>query len=304
MVEAVISTDGLTKAYGRTRALRGLDLQVRPGEVFGFLGPNGSGKTTAIRILLDLIRPTDGTVAVLGLDPRRDGVRLRRRLGYLEGDFTVDGRQSAGELLGYLAHLRGGVPRRRVLELSERLRLDLRPRIKTLSRGNRQKVGLVQAFMHEPELLILDEPTSGLDPFLQREFSAMAREVAGEGRTVFMSSHVMSEVQKTSDRVGMIRDGVLASVDTVEILRTSAARQVEIHFDGPVRPEEFTPLPGVSQVTVADTVLECRLDGSADALVKAAAAHTVLGFTSVEPDLEEVFLGLYAGAGRGQERDP
>jgi ABC-2 type transport system ATP-binding protein len=294
MTETVIATAGLEKSYGRTRALRGLDLDVHRGEVFGFLGPNGSGKTTTIRILLDLIRPTAGTAEVLGLDPRREGIAVRRRLGYLEGDFVVDGRQSAGELLTYLGHLRGGVPAARIRELSERLRLDLRPRIRTLSRGNRQKVGLVQAFMHEPELLVLDEPTSGLDPFLQQEFTAMTREVVAEGRTVFMSSHVMSEVQKASDRVGMIKDGVLASVDTVESLRASATRNVEVHFADPVGTEGFSEVPGVSELVVDGPVLRCRLDGPADPLVKTLATHRVLSITSVEPDLEEVFLDRYS----------
>ena len=293
MVDAVITTQGLAKAYGHTQALRGLDLEVRQGEVFGFLGPNGSGKTTTIRILLDLIRATSGTAEVLGLDPRRDGVALRRRLGYLEGDFVVDGRQTAGELLRYLGHLRGGVPQARITGLSERLGLELDRRIKALSKGNRQKVGLVQAFMHEPELLILDEPTSGLDPFLQQEFTAMAREVAADGRTVFMSSHVMSEVQKTSDRVGILRDGMLTGVDTVESLRASATRRVEVHFDRDVSADAFVDVAGVSELTVDGALLRCRLDGSADALLKALAARTVLSITSVEPDLEELFMDRF-----------
>jgi ABC-2 type transport system ATP-binding protein len=298
MDEPVIAIEALRKSYGRTQALRGLDLQVRPGEVFGFLGPNGAGKTTTIRILLDLIRASGGTARVLGMDPRREGVPLRRRIGYLEGDFVVDGRQSARELLTYLGNLRGGVPAPRISELADRLHLDLGPRIKTLSKGNRQKVGLVQAFMHSPELLILDEPTAGLDPFLQQEFTAMAREAAAEGRTVFMSSHVMSEVQKTSDRVGIIREGVLVAVDTVESLRTSSTRRVEILFTEPVDPQTFARVDGVSELIITDALLRCRLDGPADALLKAAAAHTVLSITSVEPDLEEVFFDQYANGSR------
>jgi ABC-2 type transport system ATP-binding protein len=296
-VEPVITTEGLEKSYGRTRALAGLDLEVRPGEVFGFLGVNGAGKTTTIRILLDLIRPTRGSVRVFGLDPRRQGVAMRRRLGYLEGDFVVDGRQSGHELLTYLGHLRGGVEPSRITGLADRLRLDLDRPIGALSKGNRQKVGLIQAFMHEPELLVLDEPTAGLDPFLQQEFTAMAREVVAEGRTVFMSSHVMSEVQKTSDRVGIIRDGRLASVDSVESLRASATRRVEVVFGtGSVVPEEaaFSEVPGVSELRIDGAVLHCRLDGSADALVKSLAAHEVLSLTSEEPDLEEVFFDRYA----------
>jgi ABC-2 type transport system ATP-binding protein len=293
-VEPVIVTEGLEKTYGDTRALAGLDLEVRPGEVFGFLGANGAGKTTTIRIVLDLIRPTAGSVRVLGLDPRRQGVALRRRLGYLEGDITVDGRQNARELLTYLGRLRGGVPAERVTELADRLRLDLTRPIGTLSKGNRQKVGLVQAFMHEPELVVLDEPTAGLDPLLQQEFTAMAREVVAEGRTVFMSSHVMSEVQKTSDRVGIIRAGRLVGVDSVEALRAGATRHVEAVLGGPASAADFEGIPGVSAVRVDGTVLQCRLDGSADALVKALAAHEVLTLTSEEPDLEEIFIGRYA----------
>ncbi len=299
-MEPVIVSEGLEKSYGRTRALAGLDLAVAPGEVFGFLGMNGAGKTTTIRILLDLIRPTRGSVRVLGLDPRREGVLLRRRLGYLEGDFVVDGRQSGHELLTYLGHLRGGVPAARITELAERLSLDLSRAIGTLSKGNRQKVGLVQAFMHEPELLVLDEPTAGLDPFLQQEFTAMAREVVSEGRTVFMSSHVMSEVQKTSDRVGIIRDGRLASVESVESLRRNATRRVEVLLGGPPPPGAFTGIPGVSEVSVEGPLVVCRLEGSADALVKVLATHEVLSLTSEEPDLEEVFFARYAREEAGQ----
>ena len=297
MTEPVITVAGLHKAYGHNHALRGLNLEVRAGEVFGFLGPNGAGKTTTIRILLDLIRADTGTASVLGLDPHREGVALRRRIGYLEGDFLVDGRQTARELLTYLGNLRGGVPGATIDGWAERLGLDMHARIKTLSKGNRQKVGLIQAFMHEPELLILDEPTSGLDPLLQQEFTVMARQVAAEGRTVFMSSHVMGEVQRTSDRVGLIRDGALVAEQSVESLRASSVRRVEIEFASPVTREEFARLPGVSGVSIDGSVLRCRLDGPADALVKAAAAHTVVSITSEEPDLEDVFLERYSAQG-------
>jgi len=293
MADPAIRTERLSKMYGRTRGLAGLDLTVDTGEVYGFLGPNGAGKTTTIRLLLDLIRPTGGRATVLGLDPRADGVALRRRVGYLPGDFVVDGRQSSRELLTYLGNLRGGVPATRVDALAGRLDLDLSRRIAGLSKGNRQKVGLVQAFMHQPELLILDEPTSGLDPLLQQEFVTMIHEARAAGQTVFMSSHVMSEVQQTADRVGIIRDGALVTVEQVEALRERAVRRVEIHFASPVSASSFAALPGVSDVTVADTVLRCRLDGRADALVKAAAEHTVISLLSEEPDLEELFLTFY-----------
>jgi ABC-2 type transport system ATP-binding protein len=294
MADPAIRTDRLVKNYGRNRGLAGLDLEVQRGEVYGFLGPNGAGKSTTIRILLDLIRPTSGRVSVLGVDPRTAGPALRRRIGYLAGDFVVDGRQTGRELLTYLGNLRGGVPRRRIDELADRLDLDLNRRIKGLSRGNRQKVGVVQAFMHAPDLLVLDEPTSGLDPFLQQEFVKLAGEARSAGQTVFMSSHVMSEVQHTADRVGIIREGRLVAVERVEELRERAVRQVEIHFDDPVSADEFDRLPNVSEVTVDGSLLRCRLDGRADALIKAAARHTVVNMLAEEPDLEEIFFTYYA----------
>jgi ABC-2 type transport system ATP-binding protein len=296
MADLAIHTEELTKRYGRRRGLAGLDLSVATGEVYGFLGPNGAGKTTTIRLLLDLIRPTSGRVELLGGDPRRDGVALRRRVGYLPGDFTVDSRQTSLELLTYLGNLRGGVPQARITALAERLELDPTVRIRSLSKGNRQKVGLVQAFMHAPELLILDEPTAGLDPLLQQTFLDMVREARAAGQTVFMSSHVMSEVQQTADRVGIVREGRMVAVERVEELRERAVRHVEIHFEDAVTAEEFAVLPGVSDVVVTDHLIQCRLDGRADALIKAAARHTVIGLRSEEPDLEELFVTYYRGA--------
>jgi beta-exotoxin I transport system ATP-binding protein len=296
MADLAIHAENLVKRYGRRRGLAGLDLSVTTGEVYGFLGPNGAGKTTTIRLLLDLIRPTSGHLELLGGDPRRAGVALRRRTGYLPGDFTVEGRQTGLELLTYLGNLRGGVPRARMTALAERLDLDLTVRIRSLSKGNRQKIGLVQAFMHAPELLILDEPTAGLDPLLQQTFLDMVREARAAGQTVFMSSHVMSEVQRTADRVGIVREGRMVAVERVEELRERAVRRVEIHFEDPVTAEEFSALPGVSDVVVTDHLVRCRLDGRADALVKAAARHTVIGLRSEEPDLEELFVTYYRGA--------
>ena len=291
--DVAIRTEGLTKHYGRRRGLEGLDLHVRTGEVFGYLGPNGAGKTTTIRLLLDLIRPSGGAATVLGLDPRRQGVALRRRIGYLPGDFTVDTRQPVRELLTYLGNLRGGVPRSRIETLAERLDLDMSARIRSLSKGNRQKVGLVQAFMHQPELLILDEPTSGLDPLVQQRFLAMLREAKATGQTVFMSSHVLSEVQQSADRVGIVRGGRLAAVEEVEALRRRAIRRIEIHFDAPVPADAFTGLPDVRDVQVDGGTLRCRLSGPADPLLKAAARFTALSVLAEEPDLEELFLAYY-----------
>ncbi len=294
MAEPAISTQNLTKTYGRgSRGLAGLDLEVATGEVYGFLGPNGAGKSTTIRILLDLIRPTAGAVRVLGLDPRTDGVALRRRIGYLAGDFVVDGRQTARQLLTYLGNLRGGVAPDRIAELAGRLGLDLDRQVKGLSKGNRQKVGIVQAFMHEPDLLILDEPTSGLDPLLQQEFVHLVQAAKRRGATVFMSSHVMSEVQQTADRVGIIRDGRLITVESVQSLREHAVRSVTLTFAGAVDAAEFRRLPGLTDVTVVGSTLRGRLAGHTDDLVKAAARHTVVDLLCAEPDLEEIFFHYY-----------
>ena len=289
----VIRTERLAKFYGRRRGLDGLDLEVREGEIYGFLGPNGAGKTTTIRILMDLIRPSSGTAAILGQDPRDGGPALRRRLGYLAGDFVVDGGQSSRELLTHLAHLRGGVAQQRIEQLADRLDLDLSVRIRSLSKGNRQKVGLVQALMHEPELLILDEPTSGLDPMLQQIFLGLAREAKAGGQTVFMSTHVLSEAQQTVDRVGIIRDGRMVAVESVEALRRRAVRRVEIHFDEAVAPDAFIGLDNVLDVATDGPVLRCRLAGRADALVKAAARYPVDSVVIEEPDLEELFFTYY-----------
>ncbi len=294
MAESAISTQNLIKTYGRgSRGLAGLDLEVKTGEAYGYLGPNGAGKSTTIRILLDLIRPTSSSVRVLGLDPRADGVALRRRIGYLAGDFVVDGRQSARQLLAYLGNLRGGVDPHRITELADRLGLDLDRQIKGLSKGNRQKVGIVQAFMHSPELLVLDEPTSGLDPFLQQEFVHLVQAAKRRGATVFMSSHVMSEVQQTADRVGIIRDGKLLTVESVQSLREHAVRSVTLTLSDDVDPGEFRRLPGFTDVTVTGRTGRGRLAGHTDELVKAAAGHTVVDLLCEEPDLEEIFFHYY-----------
>ncbi|MFJ1706651.1 ABC transporter ATP-binding protein [Kitasatospora sp. NPDC088346] len=307
MTDLAIEATGLVKRYGNARtgrtALAGLDLAVERGQVFGFLGPNGAGKTTMIRLLLDLLRPTAGSLRVLGADPR-DSTKTRGRVGYLAGDFRIDGRQTGHEALTYLGDLRGGVPAARITELAERLDLDLSRRIGALSKGNRQKIGVVQAFMHSPELLILDEPTSGLDPFLQQRFVEMVQEAAGNGQTVFMSSHVLSEVQQTCRRVGIIRDGELVSVADVEKLRRSAHRTIEIAFASEIDTAVFDRLPGLRNVTVTGAadggrVLRAILTGSPDALVKTAARFEVTGLLAEEPELEEIFFTFYEHGSHG-----
>jgi ABC-2 type transport system ATP-binding protein len=288
-----VHAEDLTKFYGDRRGVEGLTLEVRAGEVMGFLGPNGAGKTTTIRLLLDFLRPTRGRATVLGLDPRRDKAVLHRRIGYLPGELAFPGREKAGELLRFFGDARGGVAWSRVTELAERLELDLSRPVRTMSKGNKQKVGLVQAFMHQPDLLILDEPTSGLDPLMQQEFLAMVRDARTAGQSIFMSSHVLGEVQQVADRVAIVRDGRLVALERVESLGKRAIRAVEIHFADPVEAAEFADLPGVSDVIVAGPVVKCTVNGRLDPLVKAAARHDVVDLLSSEPDLEETFLSFY-----------
>jgi ABC-2 type transport system ATP-binding protein len=289
---AVVEAEGLTKYYGRRRGLEDLTLDIRPGEIFGYLGPNGAGKTTTIRLLLDVIRPTRGQVRVLGANPRRADVRSR--IGYLPGDLVMEGRERARDYLEFLGRMRGGVPPGRITALAERLDADLSVQIRKLSKGNRQKIGLIQAFMHEPEFLVLDEPTGGLDPLVQQEFLAMVREVRRSGRTVLMSSHVLAEVEHVSDRVGIVRGGRLVAVENVASLREKAMRRVEFHFDAPVPREAFEGLPGVRDLRVEGASVRCTIDGRPDALIKAAAGFTVVHMVSAEPDLEEIFLAYYS----------
>ncbi len=293
-----VKAEKLTKFYGRTRGVVDLDLEVRRGEVFGYLGPNGAGKTTTIRLLLDLIRPTRGRAEVLGLDSRRDGVAIRGRIGYLPGELALYDRMTGGELLRYLANLRGGADWGYVESLAERLQCDLSARIKSLSKGNKQKIGLIQAFIHHPELLVLDEPTSGLDPLMQHEFHRLVREMTEEGTTFFISSHNLPEVERISDRVGIVREGTLVAVDDVDSLKRKALRRLEIHFASPVPREAFAGIAGVRDLAVDGVTLRCTVAGSVDALIKAAARFEVLNVVSPEVSLEEIFIDYYHGEGR------
>jgi ABC-2 type transport system ATP-binding protein len=297
-----IETIGLGKTYdGRVRALDGLDLRVERGEVFGYLGPNGAGKSTTIRILLDLIRPTDGRASLLGLDTRAQSLEARRRVGYLPGDLRLSDRLSGREQLDSLARLRGGEDRPTRDALVERFGVVLDRPIRELSKGNRQKLGVVQAFMHRPEVLVLDEPTGGLDPLLQGEFRALVRETAAEGRTVFLSSHSLDEVQHIADRIGIIRTGKLIDVDSVEALRERALRRVTIRFAEPVDGSSFAGLDGVRVQSLDGTVVRLSApEPVMNAVVKAAARHELVDFISEPADLEEIFLELYReGSGDG-----
>jgi ABC-2 type transport system ATP-binding protein len=294
----VVEAHRLTKFYGRDRGVVDLDFTVSAGEVFGFLGPNGAGKTTTIRLLLDLIRPTRGRVEVFGVDPRRD-VAVRRRIGYLPGDLRLYERLTARELLTYLANLRGMSDLGRATALADRLGLELDRSIKSLSKGNRQKVGLVQAFMHTPDLLVLDEPTAGLDPLIQQQFYDLLDEVKAGGAAVFLSSHVLPEVQHVADRVALIRDGTLVLVAGVDELRARAVARVEVTFATPPPVRAFVGVTGAREVERHGRTVLFALEGEADALVKALGRYRVVALDSHEADLEDIFLALY----RSEVRD-
>ncbi|MDJ0952070.1 MAG: ABC transporter ATP-binding protein [Acidimicrobiia bacterium] len=291
---APIFLDGLTKFYGPIRGIEDLDLEIRQGEVFGFLGPNGAGKSTTISTILDFIRPTRGTATVLGLDSRRDSVAIHGKIGYLPGELAMYEKMTGRELLGYLSALRGVDTSRQVASLAERFDLDLDRRIRGYSSGNRQKVGLVQAFMHRPELLILDEPTNGLDPIVQQEFYALLREVSAEGRTVFLSSHILPEVERITDRAAIIRRGRLMVVAEIEELKRQAQHRLEMTFVSPADPEVFRALETVRSVAAVDRTITVTVAGSVDPVVKAAAAFEVENIVSHDGDLESAFLSYYS----------
>lgn len=292
---SIIQTHNLTKSYGKARGIVDLDLTVNAGEVFGYLGPNGAGKTTTIRTLLGYLKPTSGQATVFGLDSSQYAVQIRRRLGNLPGELALYPNMTGEQLLRYMANLRGGVDWHYVNRLAERLDADLSRQVRAYSHGNKQKIGLLQAFMHRPELLILDEPTTGLDPLVQQAFYEMVDEAHENGQTVFLSSHILPEVERVCDRVGIIRQGRLVAVENIADLKSRALRRLELVFDGPVPVNAFENLPGVQDVSVDDGRMRCTVVGSLDALVKAAAQYTVTNIRSEEPSLEEIFLNFYAG---------
>jgi ABC-2 type transport system ATP-binding protein len=293
----VIETERLTKFYGARRGIDEVTFAVDPGEVFGFLGPNGAGKTTTIRTLLDLIHPSGGSARIFGLDSRRDSVAIRARLGNLPGDFGY-GRQTSGrEALRLLGRLRGVEGVGRAESLAARFHADLDRPLGELSRGNRQKIGLILATFHEPELLVLDEPTGGLDPLMQEEFLALVAEERERGCTVFISSHDLDEVQRVCDRVGMVRDGRLIAVERMAELLGRARRKVTVRLADDGKLEQLRSLPQVSEFEQLDGAVSFKVAGDLDPVVKALAAHHVSDLEAVHPTLEEVFLGYYQGQG-------
>jgi ABC-2 type transport system ATP-binding protein len=294
--EPAIACAGLTKDYGQGHGLFDLDLQVRRGEVFGFIGPNGAGKSTTIRLLMDLIRPDRGTAMVLGLDARRDSVEVKRRVGYLPGELPRYPGVTAGYVVGLLAGLRGGVDPGRITALAERFDLDLGRKFEDLSHGNKQKVGLLQAFMHEPEILLLDEPTLGLDPLMQREFQHLVQETVRAGATVLLSSHVLAEVERACDRIGLIRAGRLLRSGTLEELREMRVHRVEAVVDGAPDPGALAGVAGVSDVVVDGRLVSCAVRGPIAPLLERLSAFTVLELDSRELSLEEVFFAEFEPA--------
>ncbi len=296
-----ITTNKLTKTYGSSRGVDELDLEIRRGEVFGFLGPNGAGKTTTIRLLLNLIKPSSGTASVLGMDSQRDSVAIRREIGYLPGEFSLYPNMSGAQTLEYFANLRGVGGKatwKYVQELAERLELDMSKKFRQYSRGNKQKIGIIQALMHHPQLLILDEPTSGLDPLNQQEFYKLIEEAKAAGRSIFFSSHIMSEVEKICDRVAIIRDGKLVQSGNIADLTGLKAHHLELTFAGSVPEQEFGKLPGVEKLEKSQNegreILRFIARSEAlPAIVQTAARYSVVDFVSREPSLEEVFLNYY-----------
>jgi ABC-2 type transport system ATP-binding protein len=297
---AIIEVDSLTKRYGSKRGILNVSFQVEEGEVFGFLGPNGAGKTTTIRLLMALLRGDTGTARIAGLDVWQHSVEIKRLIGYLPGELSLDPNLTGGQILEYFGHLRGGVDQAYLKQLIARLDCDPSRKFRQYSSGNKRKIGIIQAFMHRPRLLILDEPTSGLDPLNQQEFDRMVKEVRDDGRTVFLSSHILTEVEQTCHRVAIIREGQLVRVGSVEELKDIKRQDITITFANTVPIEAFKGLDGVEQVeTLADGhTLRLSVQGQADAVIKAAAQHAVLTLTSHEPSLEDIFMGYYEGDGQ------
>jgi ABC-2 type transport system ATP-binding protein len=294
---APIKTEGLTKHYGDVKALVGLDLEVQRGEVFGFLGPNGAGKTTTIRSLLHFLFPTEGKASVLGMDVATNAVEVRSRVAYMPSEYSLYPRLTGAENITYLANLRGGVDNDYVLSLAERLDIDLTRKVGDLSTGNKQKVGLIQAFMNKSELVILDEPSTGLDPLMQQELQALIREVREDGRTVFLSSHSLAEVERVADRVGILRHGHLVVVEPLDTLKRKAIRRIDLEFDEPVEASDFEGIGGVRSAESRGNSVVVSFEGSVNALLRAALDHNVVNINSREADLEQIFLAYYTNGG-------
>jgi len=298
-VTAIIEVDKLHKSYGRVRGVTNLSFRVDEGEVFGFLGPNGAGKTTTIRLLMALLRADAGHARIAGMDSWRDSVAIKRLVGYAPGEPSLDPGMTGGQILEYFAHLRGGVDQGYLDELIARFELDPSRRFRQYSTGNKRKLVVVQAFMHRPRLLILDEPTAGLDPINQQEFNRLVAEVKEEGSTVFLSSHILSEVEHTCDRVAIIREGELVRVGGIAELKDIKRHTVTITFAEAVPASAFDGVAGVEAVETleGDSTLRISATGDLDSVIKEAARFPVVTIATHEPSLEDIFLRYYQEAG-------
>lgn len=289
-----LQTTHLGKNYGSLAALVDLNLTIEAGEVFGFLGPNGAGKTTAIRVLMDEIRASAGSASILGFDTHRDSVELRRKVGYLPSDLSLYPNLTGADLITFFSNLRGGVAQVVIDQLVERLQAQMTKRIGDLSSGNRQKIGIIQAFMSAPEFLILDEPSAGLDPLIQRELQTMIREVADRGGAVFLSSHTLAEVQRVADRVGIIRQGTLIALESIASLRAKGIRKIEFELVAEPDPQIFTGIAGIRDLLIERNRVFVSLEGAIDSLLSVITQNcTLLDMSTNEADLEEVFLTYY-----------
>ena len=294
-MSSIIQTRQLSKSYGRSRGIIDVTFAIQEGEVFGFLGPNGAGKTTTMRTLMGLLRANSGSATIGGLDCWAQSTEVKKLVGYLPGEFAFDPGMRGAQILQYLGHLRGGVDQAYVRSLVERLGLNPSKRFREYSHGNKQKLGLVQAFMHQPRLLILDEPTSGLDPLNQQEFYHMIAEVHDEGRTVFLSSHILPEIEQTCDRVAIIREGRLIKIDHVSALKDIHQHDVEISFPGPASLEWFKNVAGVVKVAQGgdEHILQLNVQGELTEIIRIASQRGATNIVTREPSLEEVFLRFY-----------
>ncbi|MFO8051857.1 MAG: ABC transporter ATP-binding protein [Thermoplasmatota archaeon] len=291
--EIIIIKD-LKKYYGKSRGVERVNLTVREGEIFGFLGPNGAGKTTTIRTMIDYIRPTSGTIRILGKDPVKEGAEIRRDVGYLPSDFAMESHMTARKYLRFLLGMMEYTGEDRIVELSERFELDLDKRIKDFSRGNRQKVGLVSAFMHSPKLLIMDEPTSGLDPLMQQEFYKLVLEEKKRGVTIFLSSHILSEADAVCDRVGVIREGELVAVETIEKFKEKTGQLMKVRFERMPNIEVFEDIQGISDVKImGENTLQLTVFSNVDTVVKELAKYKITKLSFEESSMEHVFLKYY-----------
>ncbi len=293
---AVIKLNNVTKMYGKSLGIREVSLDIEKGAVFGFLGPNGAGKSTTINMIIDLIRPTEGSISIFGLDSVKDSLEIRRRIGFLTGDITLDGGLTGLQQLTYFSQLRGGVPMKRIRELASTLELNLHRKINTLSRGNRQKVGLVSALMHEPELLILDEPTTGLDPLIQAQFNKIILDYKKQGKTTFVSSHMLSEVQEVCDEVAFVREGRIIDVQRMSYLAASSPKRVQVNGANRTMISGLKKLTGAKVSKATEANLEMTFTGDINELLALLGKHKVKDVVIEEADLETIFMGYY-GAG-------